>query len=167
MFNKFLLTTFFFIGLICSIYPTEKENTKLLDYCFSLEKILVRNSLENRKNVSGELKVISKAIASVGIDNSKGDLTKKVIDNYVNSDDSVLVSFVPTKLYCLSGYWIEKFKPGIFESIVYESSKEKVEEFYNEYKIILKNDINNVNDLMNDLQQKYEIIKNEFNGLFD
>ena len=29
----------------------EKENTKLFDYCFSLEKILVRNSLENRKNI--------------------------------------------------------------------------------------------------------------------
>ena len=167
MFNKLLVTAFFFIGLIGSIYPTEKENTKLLDYCFSLEKILVRNSLEKRKNVSSELKVISKALTSIGIDNSRGGLTKKVIDEYKYSDESVLISFVPTKFYCLSGYWIEKIRPGIFESIVYESSKEKVKDFYDEYEIIFKNDMNDVNNLMNDLHQQYEIIKNEFNGLFD
>ena len=164
MFNKFLVTSFFFISLIVSIYPTEKENTKLFDYCFSLEKILVRNSLESRKNVSDEIQIISKALASVGMDNSNGDLTKKVIDKYKTSDESVLFSFVPTKIYCLSGYWIEKFRPGTFESIVYESSKEKVEEFYDEYGIILRND---VNDLMKDFNQQYETIKKEFNRLFD
>tara|TARA_B100000965_G_C19249056_1_gene607878 strand:- start:134 stop:628 length:495 start_codon:yes stop_codon:yes gene_type:complete len=164
MFNKLLVTTFFLIGSIGSIYPTEKENTKPLDYCFSLEKILVRNSIKKREIVSNELKVISKALASVSIDNSRGDLTKKVIDQYKNSDESVLISFVPTKFYCLTGYWLEKIKPGIFESIVYASSKEKVEDFYNEYEIFFKND---VNILMNDLSEKYEILKNEFNELFD
>ena len=79
MFNKLFVTSFCLICGICSIYPTEKENTKLFDYCFSLEKILIRNSLENRKNVSGEIKIISQALASVGIDNSRGDLTKKII----------------------------------------------------------------------------------------
>ena len=164
MFNKLLVTSFFFIGLFGSIYPTEKENIKLFDYCFSLEKILVRNSLEKRKHISDEINIISKVLASVGINNSRGDITKKVIDQYKSSDESLLFSFVPIKIYCLSGYWIEKFKPGTFESIVYESSKEKVEEFYDEYGIILKND---VNDLMNDFNQKYKMIKKEFNGLFD
>ena len=164
MFNKLLVTSFFFIGLIGSIYPTEKENTKLFDYCFSLEKILVRNSLKNRQNVSGEIQIISKALASVGMDNSRGDLTKKVIDQYKTSNESLLFSFVPTKIYCLSGYWIEKFRPGTFESIVYESSKEKVEEFYEEYGIILRNDIN---IFMNDFNQQYKTIKKEFNRLFD
>ena len=164
MFNKLLITSFFFVGLIGSIYPTAKENTKLFDYCFSLEKILVRNSLEKRKYVSGEIQIISKALASIGMDNSRGDLTKKVIDQYKTSDKSVLSSFVPTKIYCLSGYWIEKFRPGTFESIVYESSKEKVNEFYDEYRIILRND---VNDLMNDFNQQYKMIKTEFNRLFD
>ena len=163
MFKTLLVSSFFFIGLISSIYPTEKESTKLFDYCFSLEKILVRNSLESRKNVSGEIKIISKALVSVGIDNSRGDLTKKIIDQYKTSDESVLFSFVPTKIYCLSGYWIEKFRPGTFESIVYESSKEKVEEFYDEYGKILKND---VNDLMNDFNEQYKTIKKEFNRLF-
>ena len=133
MFKKLLVSSFFLIGLIGSIYPTEKENTKLFDYCFSLEKILVRNSLESKKNLSGEIQIISKALASVGIDNSRGEITKKGIDQYKISDESVFFSFVPTKIYCLSGYWIEKFRPGTFESIVYESSKEKVEEFYDEY----------------------------------
>ena len=164
MFNKLLVTSFFFIGLIGSIYPTEKENTKLFDYCLSLEKILVRNSLENRKNVSGEIQIISKALASLGMENSRGDLTKKIIDQYKTSDASLLLNFVPTKIYCLSGYWIEKIKPGTFESIVYESSKEKVNEFYDEYERILKND---VNDLMNDFNQQYKTIKKEFNRLFD
>ena len=164
MFKKVLLTSFFFFGLISSIYPTEKEHTNPLDYCFSFEKILIRNSIKNRKDISGEIKIISKALASVGLDNSRGDLTKKIIDQYKTSDESVLFSFVPTKIYCLSGYWIEKFRPGTFESIVYESSKEKVEEFYDEYGIILKND---VNDLMNDFNQKYKMIKKEFKGLFD
>jgi len=164
MFKKLLVSSFFLIGLIGSIYPTEKENTKLFDYCFSLEKILVRNSLENRKNVSSEIKIISKALVSVGMDNSRGDLTNKVIDQYKSSDESVLFSFVPTKIYCLSGYWIEKFRPGTFEAIVYESSKEKVEDFYDEYGIILKND---VNDIINDFNQKYKMMKKEFNGLFD
>ena len=164
MFKKLLVSSFFLIGFIGSIYPIEKENTKLFDYCFSLEKILIRNSLDNKKIVSGEIKIISKALASVGMDNSRGDLTKKIIDQYKISDESVLFSFVPTKIYCLSGYWIEKFRPGTFESIVYESSKEKVEEFYDEYGIILKND---VNDLMNDFNQQYKTIKKEFNRLFD
>ena len=163
MFKKILVSSFFLIGLIGSIYPTEKENTKLFDYCFSLEKILVRNSLESRKNVSDEIQIISKALASVGMDNSRGDLTKKVIDQYKTSDESLLLSFVPAKIYCLSGYWVEKFKPGTFESIVYESSKEKVNEFYEEYGLILKNDTNN---LMNEFNQKYKMIKEEFNGIF-
>ena len=164
MFNKFLVISFFSIGLIGSIYPTEKENTKFSDYCFSLEKILVRNSLENRKNTSSEIKIISKALVSVGMDNSRGNLTTKVIDQYKSSDESVLFSFVPTKIYCLLGYWIENFQPGIFETIVYESSKEKVNEFYDEYGIILRND---VNDLMNEFNQQYKTIKKEFNRLFD
>jgi len=164
MFNKLLVTSFFFIGLIGSIYPTEKENTKPFDYCFSLEKILVRNSLESKQNLSGEIQIISKALASVGMDNSRGDLTKKIIDQYKTSDESVLFSFVPTKIYCLSGYWIEKLSPGTFESIVYESSKEKVEEFYDDYGMILRND---VNDLINDFNQQYKTIKKEFNRLFD
>ena len=164
MLKKILVPSFFLISLICSIYPTEKENTKLFDYCFSLEKILIRNSLESRKNVSGEIQIISKALVSVGMDNSRGDLTKKIIDQYKLSEDSGLISFLPTKIYCLSGYWIEKFRPGTFESIVYESSKEKVNEFYDEYGIILRNDIN---DLMNDFNQQYKTIKKEFNRLFD
>ncbi len=164
MFKKLLVSSFFLIGLIGSIYPTEKENTKLFDYCFSLEKILIKNSLKNRKNVSGEIKIISKALASFGMDSSRGDLTKKIIDQYKTSEESLIFSFMPTEIYCLSGYWIEKFRPGTFESIVYESSKEKVKEFYDDYGIIFKNDLN---DLMTDFNHQYKTIKKEFNRLFD
>ena len=164
MLKNLFLTSFFFVGLISSVYPTEKENTNLFDYCFSLEKILVRNSFESRKNISGEIKTLSKAIASIGMNNSRGDLTRKIIDKYKSSEDSVLISFVPTKIYCLSGYWAEKISTGNFESIVYESSKEVVEEFYNEYEKYFHNDLN---DLINDFNKQYKMIKKEFNGILN
>ena len=164
MFKQLLVTSFFCIGLIGSLYPTEKENTTLFDYCFSLEKILIRNSLERRKNISSEIKILTQAIASYGMYNSRGDLTKRIVNQYRLSEDSVLISFLPTKIYCLSGYWLEKFKPGIFEEIVYEYSKEVVEDFYDEYRIDLKNE---VNDLINDFNTKYKMIRKEFNGFFD
>ena len=164
MFKKLLFSTSFLIVLIGSVYPSGNESTELFDYCFSLEKILVRNSLERRKNVSGDIHDISKALTMVGIENSRGNLTKKIIDQYKTSDESVFFSFVPTRIYCLSGYWIEKFRPGTLESIVYDSSKDKINELYDEYGIILRTDINN---LMKDFNQQYKIIKKEFNQIFD
>ena len=52
MFKNLLFTIFLFFSSLVAIYPSKKENTNLIDYCHSFEKILSRNSLENNKNVS-------------------------------------------------------------------------------------------------------------------
>ena len=46
MFKKFLLTSFLILSSLITIYPSKKENTNFLDYCYSLEKIISRNSGE-------------------------------------------------------------------------------------------------------------------------
>ena len=80
MFKNLLLSSFLLLTLISIIYPTKKENTKILDYCYSLEKILSRNSIQKRKNVSLKVKSISKDIAKFGISKTRGRLINKKID---------------------------------------------------------------------------------------
>ena len=111
------------------IYPIKKENTKLFNYCYSLEKILSRNSIQKRRNVSLKVKSISKDIEKFGISKTRGRLINKMIDLYKTSKDSRMIKIIPNKLYCFSGYWIEKINPGTFESILYLKSKKVINEF--------------------------------------
>ena len=162
--KKLLIPSIFVISLFGFIYPTEKENTKLTDYCFSLEKIVAKNTFESKKNIDGTTRMIAKGLASFGMENSGGDLTTNIIDTFKSESDDSLVKFIPTKIYCLGGYWIEKFQPGTFESIFYEAIEEAVEETYSD----LKEDIeNNVNNLINDLNKGYKSLQKEFNNIFD
>ena len=66
--KKLLIPSVFVISLFGLIYPTEKENTNLTDYCFSLEKILAKNAFESKKNIDGTSKMIVKGLASFGIE---------------------------------------------------------------------------------------------------
>ena len=61
--------------------------------------------------------------------------------------------------------WIGVKHDGVeyIQSEKINKHKEVAEEFYDEYGIILRND---VNDLMNDFNQQYKTIKKEFNRLF-
>ena len=52
MFKKFLFTSFLILSSLITIYPSKKENTNFLDYCYSLEKIISRNSIEKNNNLS-------------------------------------------------------------------------------------------------------------------
>ena len=61
-------------------------------------------------------------------------------------------------MYCFVGYWIEEVSPGIFQSIIYEKSKQKI----NKYKNIKKE----VNEFIEDINLEYKSIKNEINDLF-
>ena len=158
MFKNLLLSSFLLFILICIIYPTKKENTKLFDYCYSLEKILSRNSIQKRKNVSHKVKSISKDIAKFGVSQTRGFLINKMIDQYKTSKDLQIIKLIPNNLYCFSGYWIEKVKPGTFESIFYSKSKKAINEFKN-----LKDEVDGV---LNDITSEYEVIKKEFNSLF-
>jgi len=52
MFNKFILTSFLLFSSLITIYPSKKENTNIFNYCYSLEKIISRNTLEKSKIIS-------------------------------------------------------------------------------------------------------------------
>ena len=85
MFKKLLLTSFLLFSSLITIYPSKKENTKFFDYCFSLEKIISRNSLEKSMHLSKNFKPLAKDIALFGIKKTKGTFANKIIDQYKNS----------------------------------------------------------------------------------
>ena len=158
MFKKLLLTSFLLLNLISIIYPSQKENTKLFDYCHSLEKILSRNSIQKRRNASKKVMSISKDILKFGVNKTRGLLINKMIDQYKTSKNSQILKVVPNKVYCYAGYWIESANPGTFESIFLEKSKKVMNEF--------KDFKDEVDGILNDINSEYKVIKKEFNSLF-
>ena len=131
MFKNLLLTFFLFFSSFVTIYPSKKENTNLIDYCYSFEKILARNSLEKSRNVSKKHKTFTKDITLFSTNKTRGDLVKEIIDRYKTSKKSNIMSFLPNQFYCFAGYWIEKVKPGTFQSIFYEKSKQRINQYKN------------------------------------
>ena len=158
MLKNLTLTFFLFFCSLIVIYPSKKENTHLLDYCYSLEKILSRNSLEKSKNFSTKYNSFAKDITLFGANKSKGALVNKIIDQYKNSKNLYFINFVPNNFICLAGYWIEDMNPGIFQSIFYEKSKQKI----NQYKDIR----NEVDKFIKDINSEYKSIKKEINEFF-
>ena len=82
MFKKLLFTFFLLFASFITIYPSKKENTKLFDYCYSLEKIISRNSVEKSENLSKKFKTYEKDITFFVTSKSKGVLVNKIIDGY-------------------------------------------------------------------------------------
>ena len=119
MFKKLFLTSFLLISMIGVYYPSKKENTRIFDYCYSLEKILSRNSIKKRKNISEKVKSLSRDMSRFGINKTRGSLINKMINQYKISKNSFILNVIPNKLYCFSGYWVEKVMPGTFESVSY------------------------------------------------
>jgi len=158
MIKNILLTSFLIFNLTGIIYPTRKENTKLFDYCYSLEKILSRNSIQKRANAPNKVKLISKDIAKFGVSKTKGGLINKMINQYKNSKNSRIIKIIPNKVYCFAGYWIENINPGTFERIFIEKSKKTINEFTD-----LKNQVDGI---LNNINSEYRNIKNEFDNLF-
>ena len=158
MFKNLLFTSFLFLSLIGIIYPTKNENTKLFDYCYSLEKILSRNSIKKKKNASQEVFSISKDIVNFGVSKTRGVLVNKMIDQYKGSKNSQIIKIVPNRVYCNVGYWIENTNPGTFESIFYAKSKKAINEF--------KDFKDEVDGILNNINSEYKFIKKEFDILF-
>ena len=158
MFKKFLLTSFLLLSSIITIYPSKKENTNFFEYCYSLEKIISRNTLEKSKNLSKNLKPLAKDITLFGIKKTKGTFANKMIDQYKNSKKLFIINFVPNHIYCLAGYWIEELSPGKFESIFYEKTKQKINEY--------KNTKKEVEDFIKGINIEYKSIKKEINDFF-
>jgi len=151
MFKKFLFISFLILSSLIIIYPSKKENNNFFDYCYSLEKIVSRNAVEKSKYLSNNYKPLTKDITLFGTKKTKGNLANKIIDQYKKSKKIFIVTFVPNQIYCLAGYWIEVAMPGKFESIFYEKSKQKI----NEYKNIKRE----VDDFIKDINLEYKSIK--------
>ena len=98
MFNKLLLTSFLLFSSLIIIYPSKKENTNLIDYCYSLEKILSRNSVEKSKNFSKKYKNFAKDITLFGTSKTNGEFVNKIIDQYKTSNKLFVIVLVPNKV---------------------------------------------------------------------
>ena len=153
MFKSLLLTFFLLFSSFITILPSKKENTNLTDYCYSLEKILSRNSLKKSKNIQNKYKSFAKDISLFGTSKTKGEFVNKIIDQYKTSKKSFVIVFVPNKIYCLGGYWIEAINPGTFQSIFYKKSQENI----NKYKNIKKE----VDLFIKDINSEYKSIEKE------
>ncbi len=158
MFKKFLLTSVLLLSSLITIFPSKKENTNFFDYCYSLEKIISRNTVEKNKNLSKNFKPLVKDISLFGTNKSKGTFAYKLIDQYKNSKKLFIISFVPNQIYCLAGYWIEEISPGKFESIFYEKTKQKINEY--------KNTKKEVDEFIKEINLEYKSIKKEINNFF-
>ena len=158
MFKKFLLSFFLLLSALITIYPSTKENTNFLDYCYSFEKIISRNTVEKNKNLLKNFKSLAEDITLFGTNKSKGTFANKIIDQYKNSKKLFIITFVPNKIYCLAGYWIEELSPGKFESIFYEKTKQKINEY--------KNTKKEVDQFIKGINLEYKSIKKEINDLF-
>ena len=157
MFKKLLLTFFLLFSSFIIIYPSKKETTNLLDYCYSFEKLLARNSLEDNKE-SNKFNSFAKDVTFFGTNKTKGALVNKVIDQYKTSKRLFIINLVPNKFICLTGYWIEVVNPGLFKSMIYQKSKQKI----NQYKDVKKE----VNEFIKNINLEYKSIKKEINDLF-
>ena len=158
MFKKLFLTSFLLISIMWVYYPSKKENTKIFDYCYSLEKILSRNSIKKRKNISENVKSLARDISRFGFNKTKGSLINKMINQYKTSKNSFILNLIPTKIFCFSGYWVEKVIPGTFESVIYDVGKKKINEFRE-----LKEEVDGI---INNFNSEYQKIKDEYNSIF-
>ena len=158
MFKKLFLTSFLLISMIGVSYPSKKENTRIFDYCYSLEKILSRNSIKKRKNISEKVKSLSRDISRFGVTKTRGSLINKIINQYKKSKNSLILDAIPNKIYCFSGYWVEKVMPGTFESVIYDVGKKKIIEL-REFK-------EEVDGLIENFNWEYKNIRKEFNSIF-
>ena len=158
MFKNLLLSFLILFSSFITIYPSKKENTNLIDYCYSLEKILSRNSFEKSKNLSKNFKGYLEDISSFGTNKTQGALVNKIIDKYKNSKKLFILNFVPNQIYCLAGYWIEEVSPGKFESIFYEKTIQKINEY--------KNTKKEVDEFIKEINLEYKSIKKEIKDFF-
>ena len=158
MYKILFLTFFLSFSSFITIYPSTKENTKLFDYCYNLEKIFSRNSVLKSKNISRKVKTYAKDITLIGTSKTKGALANKIIDQYKNSKKSLIISFLPNRVYCLTGYWIEYLNPGTFTLLFYEKTKRSI----NKYKDAKQE----VDEFIRDINSEYKSIRKEIKDLF-
>ena len=158
MFKKLLLISFLVFRTILTTYPSKKENTDFFEYCYSLEKIISRNSFDKSTNLLKDFNPYLKDISSLGTNKTRGSFVNKIIDQYKTFRKSNFITFVPNKFYCFAGYWIETVNPGTFQSAIYEKSKQKINQYNNTKKDIDK--------FIENINLDYKSIKKEINDFF-
>ena len=158
MFKRFLLASFIFFGFIGVTYPSKQENTKLINYCYSFEKIISRNLIKKRETLPEKVRSITGDIAKIGVKQTEGALINKILDEYKTSKNSFIINILPNEIYCLGGYWIERINPGKFESILFEKSKQTLKEL-NELK-------EEVDVFIKDFNSDYRNLIDEFHKAF-
>jgi len=158
MFKKLFFISSLVLLMISVYYPSKRENIRIFDYCYSLEKILSRHSFQKRKNMSEKFKSLSKDISRFGVNQTRGSIINKMINQYKISKNSRVLNIIPNKIYCLSGYWVEKVMPGRIESVIYDKSKKTINEFRE-----LKEE---VDGFINNFNSEYQKIRGEFNSIF-
>ena len=99
MFKKLLITSFLLFSYLLATYPSKRENTKFLDYCYPLEKIISRNSVEQNKNPSNNFKLLAKDITLFGTNKTKSILANKIINQYKHSKKLFIVTLFQTKFF--------------------------------------------------------------------
>ena len=93
-----------------------------------------------------------------GTNQTKGALLNEIIYQYKTSKKFLFIKYVPNKLYCLTGYWIEYVNPGTFQSIIYEKSKQRI----NQYKDIKKE----ADEYIHKINSVYKSIEKEIKEFF-
>ena len=155
--NLFLTFLFIFTPYVF-IYPSKKENINLTDYCYALEKLLFRNSVEKSEKIPKNFKSFAKDITFFGTDKTKGALVSKIIDQYKTSKKIFILTIIPNQFYCFGGYWIEEVNPGTFQSIFFEKGKQRINQ-YKDIKI-------EADQFIKDINSEYKSIKMEIKKLF-
>ena len=158
MLKKLLITLFLFFNSYLIIYPSKKENTKLFDYCYSLERTIYRNAIEKNSNASKKIKNYANNIILYSTEKTKGALINNLIDQYKNSKKIFIITIFSNKVYCFLGYWIEEVKPGTLASIFYEKNKQMIKNFKD-----VKEDSE---EFIKEINSKYKKIKKGINDLF-
>ena len=158
MLKKLFLTFLFIFTPYVFIYPSKKENINLTDYCYALEKVLFRNSVDKSEKISKNFKSFAKDITFFGTDKTEGALVRKIIDQYKTSKKIFILTIIPNQFYCFVGYWIEESNPGTFQSIFFEKGKQRINQ-YKDIKI-------EADQLIKDINSEYKSIKIEIKKLF-
>ena len=110
-------------------------------------------------NISGLCrKSFAKYITFFGTDKTRGVLVSNIIDQYKTSKKFFIVTIVPNQFYCFGGYWIEELKPGTFQSIFFEETKERIYQ----YKDIKKE----ADQFINEIDLEYKYLKKEIKDFF-
>ena len=157
MFKNFLLTSFLLFSSFISIYPSKKENTDLIDYCYSLEKILAINSLERSKNFFlKRYKNYAKDFTSFGTNKTKGALVNKIIDEYKTYKKSYIVNIVPNQFVDRILDW----KSKSWNISIYFLPEKQTKRQY-------KNTKKELDELIKDINFEYKSIKKEINDFLE